>query len=756
MKTILYDPAISQRERLEAVCPEEDTGGLLEYWRILRRQRGFVFLGALLGALAGLLFSLPQVSIYQARSRVEIQGSNQDLLNTRELNPLASSSDSPLADIQTQIKMFQSESLISWVMEKLNQHSTGKPDSPEMRSRERAVGMAAGTLEVEALGQSRLLEIRSDSTDPAIAAEFVNTLTREFTEKTLVGLWKSAQHTGELLGKQLGELKSNLEKSEGELQKYAVASDLMFTDEKDNVAEEKLRQLQEELSKSQGERVARQSRFETATARPTETLPEVLDDPAIQSYQLRLAELRRQLAELNTALTPAHYKIQRIQAQISEVQEGIKRESANIVKRLRNEYDAAVRRERLLAGAYFSQTKLVSDQSAKGIRYNILRREVDANRQLYHSILQKVKEYGIANALRASNVRVVDPAVPPSAPYKPNLLSNSTLGMLAGGCLGLLFVFVKERTDRSIRSPGESSLYLNLRELGVIPSSNLDADKPRLRQSEWLFWVGEKLGAGKYLSQLTTGNDSEEKGRENKPVELATWQRQPTMLAESFRTVLTSILFAGQNGEDEPRVIVFTSSSPLEGKTTVVTNLAIALAEINRRVLVIDCDLRRPRQHKVFNLANSWGLTDLLREFKPVADYPRGALCKETRIPNLWVLPSGPGPISISSLLHSPRMADLLDRFRAEFDMVLIDTPPMLQLSDARILGRLADGVILVFRAGQTLLDNSVLSARRFEEDGTPVLGAILNDWDPNKHGGYGYDDRYYDYIHGKASLSQS
>lgn len=601
MKTVSYDSAITRRDRLEAISPEEAGRGLLEYWQMLQRQRGYILLGALLGALAGLLFSLPQTTLYQARSTVEVQGANDDLLNTRHINPLAPSGDSSLGDIQTQIKMFQSESLLGGVVEKLNTTSSGASDTPEIAARRRAVAIAAGTLKVQALGPSRLLEIRSDSTDPAVAAEFINTLTQEFTEKTLEGLWKSARHTGQLLSKQLEELKGNLEKSEGELQKYAVATDLIFTDEKNNVAEEKLRQLQEELSKSQGERMSRQSRFETANLRPAETVPEVLDDPAIQSSQLRLADLRRQLAELNTALTPAHYKIQRIQAQIVEVQDGIKRASANIVKRLRNEYDAAVRRERLLAGAYFTQTKLVSTQSAKGIHYNTLRREVDANRQLYHSIVQKVKEYGIASALRASNIRVVDPAVPPFAPYKPNLVSNSMVGMLAGVCLGLVFVFVKERTDRSIKSPGESAFYLNVRELGVIPSSNLDADKPRLRQPEWLTWMSHKLGTGKYLAQLT--GDSGEKKNGGAPVELMTWNRQPTLLAESFRTVLTSILFAEQNG-NQPRALVFTSSSPLEGKTTVVSNLAIALAEINRRVLVIDCDLRRPSVNRHVKLTH--------------------------------------------------------------------------------------------------------------------------------------------------------
>ena len=170
-------------------------------------------------------------------------------------------------------------------------------------------------------------------------------------------------------------------------------------------------------------------------------------------------------------------------------------------------------------------------------------------------------------------------------------------------------------------------------------------------------------------------------------------------MAESFRATLTSLLTTGSSREDR-RVILVTSPSPQEGKSTVITNLAIALAEIDQRVLLVDADLRRPRLHTVLNQANTWGLSDLLRETTPCEDYPAEALCRKTHVPRLSFLPSGPGSVNVSKLLYSPRMDDLLERLRNEFDAVLIDTPPVLRVADARILSRLADAVVLVFRAG--------------------------------------------------------
>jgi receptor protein-tyrosine kinase len=229
-------------------------------------------------------------------------------------------------------------------------------------------------------------------------------------------------------------------------------------------------------------------------------------------------------------------------------------------------------------------------------------------------------------------------------------------------------------------------------------------------------------------------------------VELVTWENKPSLLAESFRATLTSILFSGEQGSSR-RVLAVTSSMPSEGKTTISSNLAIALAETNQRVTLVDADMRRPRLHKVFDVANTWGLSDLLQERTLINDYPKETLTRKTNIPNLSLLVSGPGAVSVPSILHSSRAAQLLERLKREFDVVLIDCPPMLHLADARVLGRLADGVILVIRAGKTSQEAAVSAIQRFNEDGTRVLGTILNDWNPKTASyarGYEYGDSYY------------
>src|ERR1035437_529960 len=220
-------------------------------------------------------------------------------------------------------------------------------------------------------------------------------------------------------------------------------------------------------------------------------------------------------------------------------------------------------------------------------------------------------------------------------------------------------------------------------------------------------------------------------------IELVTWQRKASMLAEAFRVVLTSLLFTGNNGS-RPRVLVMTSASPREGKSTVTSNLGIALAEIREKVLLIDADLRKPRLHDIFGLPNEKGLSSLLME-RPVPPELMEGIVQETQIPGLFVLPSGPATQA------SANLPELLAQFKKEFDMVILDTPPMLQMPDARVIGRIADGVLLVLRAGQTTRDAAIAARQRFGEDETRVVGTILNGWDPKRspNGYYGYSKGY-------------
>ena len=730
------------------VIEEQGPGLLLEYLDIVRRYKGTLILIAFLGLLTSLLLTLPQTPIYQARASLEIQNLNENFLNMRNVNPTSNEGGSslPESDLQTQVKILQSESVCERVIAKLNlekklsqekdrgrlsawRNALGlpewRPDSP----REEALRLVARSLKVRTEVNTRLVEILYDSKDPQLAADFVNALTTEFIQQNLEARWKTTQQTGEWLTRQMEDVRIKLEKSEDELQSYAHASGLLFTSEKDNVAEDKLRQLQEEISKAQADRAAKQSRYELASTAPPESLPEVLDDKTLEEYQVKLTDLHRQLAELSSSLTPAHPAVKKVQAQVTTLESALQKERTNVIQRIRNEYESTYRRENLLAANYAGQARVMSYQAAKVSHYNILKREVDTNRQLYDSMLHNVQEAGMTSALRASNIRVVDPAIPPTRPYKPSLVLNSALGLLAGAFFGFVFVVMRERADRSIQAPGEAGLSLGVPELGVIPS--LDAERSR-------FFAYYQKG------RATKGVELKDNER-SRQVELATSQRNLSVLADSFRATVTSILYAGENGT-RPRVIVLTSASPREGKTTVASNLALALAEIGWPVLLIDGDLRKGRLHEIFQVSNSWGLSDLLAGKKPPEG--RAKMYVETCYQPLYLLPTGSTPSSIGPLLHSPRTLEFLNHMREMFHTIIIDTPPMLQMADARVLGRLADGVILVVRSAETTRDAAAAAAQRLTEDGTRVLGTILNEWDPRKtsHAGYAYAYRHYHY----------
>jgi capsular exopolysaccharide synthesis family protein len=729
--------------------PEEEEGGLLEYWRILRRRRGTLVIGATVGLLLGIAVTLPQTPIYQAKTTLEIQSFNQNFMNMGNLQEVtegAGPSGSTI-DIQTQIRILQSDTLLERVHSLMNpagestapkeptptpsrisawRRALNLPDVPEDDARQLAIAMAADSLKVRASGQTRIVEVLVDSTDPAIAAQYANLLTSEYVDQSMEARWQSSQRTGEWLTKQLDDMRIKLERSEDALQNYAQRNNLLFTGNDTNVDEEKLKQIQDQLTAVQGDRVSKQSRWEMASSAPAASLPDVLNDSSMRGYQEKLSDLRRQQDELLETFTPETTRVKRVNAQISSLEKSLANERDQILRRIRNEYEEAMRKERLLQADYDKQTRLVTVLGEKAIQYNILKREVETNRQLYESMLQRVKEAGLASALKASNVRIVDPAKPPERPYKPRLPLNALLGLLAGGFLAVAFVVTTEKADRALREPSDVPFYLGVRELGVVPSASLLEEKK-----------GRKLLGEESQSLVLTNVGLGEK------LELVTVQRRLSALAESFRAALTSIMFSG-NGSGPPRMIVVTSPNPSEGKTTVATNLAVAMAETGQRVLLIDGDTRRPRIHGIFEIENEAGLSDLLKP--DCGEWKK--LIHQSAVPNLWVLTAGPGVAAASNMLFSKRLLSALEAFKAEFDMVVIDTPPMLQIPDARLFGKVADGMVLVVRANSTTRDAAMACRMRIREDGAKLIGTIMNDWDPKDSPGgyYGYYGKHSSY----------
>jgi capsular exopolysaccharide synthesis family protein len=504
---------------------------------------------------------------------------------------------------------------------------------------------------------------------------------------------------------------------------------------------QKLDQIQQELMRAQADRVAKQSKYELVATSPPDSLPDIIDDVILRDYQNRFVELRRQYAELTSALTPAHPQVKRLEAQIAEIRANAAERRTNVINRIRNDYQQARRRESLLETAYAGQLKMVEQQGTKSIEYNALKRDVDSARDLYESMLRKFKEAGVAAAMRVSNIRVVDRAKTPKFPVKPDQKLNLVLGSVAGLFLGIGFVFMREKAQRNLKNPGEAKLYLNVPELGLIPAAHSD---PVDTVRKW------RPG----LLSVTGSQANEYKGTHD-GLELVTWHNRFSLTAESYRSALTSILLSGERESGRrPEIILLTSPGPREGKTTTVCNLGIAIAEMTAqtnqsRVLLIDGDLRKARLHKIFGISENTGLCDLLLDTRPAETCPLDGLVRATEIPGLFVLPSGTFQGPIAKLLYSERLGQFLNRFRREFDTVLIDTPPMISISDARVLARWADAVILVLRSDHTDKDVALIAREQLRDDGTPLLGTILTDWDPKKAGPTsGFNKRYMGYMH--------
>jgi len=781
--------------------PPPEPGGLVEYWRMIVRRKWLLLSVALGCTLAGFIVSIVQTPMYQARTSLEVQGPNDNFLNLRDLDPNSSSSpaaaetyvetqahilqdegfvekivtkleadrrlealsgpgivarlrraigkeESPLAGSLHDAHILQDEGFVEKIVTKLRadrwlkalsgivtrlRRAIGKEESPLAGSlHDAAVGRAMKNLSVHASSKSRVVDITFEAAEPRVAADFANELANELIEQSINVRLEAARRVTESLGKQLIELKSNWELSAEQLQDYARSTGLIFNADKGStIAEEKLRQVQEDLSRAQADLAFKQAKYELAKSASPKSLPEVLDNGPLKDYQIKLTELRRQLAEMESTFTPTYFKVKNLKAQINELESITGEERKNIVDRLRNEDEAADRREKLVEQRYERESKAVSDEAARAVHYTVLKREVETNRVMYETALQKVKEAGIAAAMRASNIRVISPAKRPVHPYRPKPVFNAEMGLLAGMFLGFVLVFVRENTDRSLRAPGDIAAYLNLPELGAIPSGPTRSMQMIFRRKDWAIDVAlERGGAGEAPGK---------RRRVNGDSKTASCGNETSPMAESFRSALASLWFAGRN-EERPRVLVLTSPNAREGKTTLASNLSIALANTNRRVLLIDGDIRKPRVHTVFGIPNSWGLGDLLEDDCPIEDYIFKDIVLKTTVPGLYVMPAGTGEVNISSLRYHERLTDLLMRFRLEFHAVLLDTPPMLEFSDARVLGRLSDGVILVVRASETSRDDAAAVYRRFQEDGTPVLGSILNDWNPKKSkNGYGY-----------------
>ena len=731
------------------ISPEE-VPHLLDYWRIIVKRRWALLSCLLIVFSVVAIGTLKQKSVYQGKVLVEVNPEEPNVLNFKEVLRLdAMDVDSYR---ETQYKVLQSRTLAERVINDLqlfrnpefyrrqalfglittnpskipSSSDDGPPDTSADAYRN-SVKHFLDSASVSPVRRSNLVEVSFDSHNPNLAALIANRLAADYIDQNLQVKWDETLKASEWLSGRLVELKAKLEKSEDALQAYAQANSIVFIDDKKNAETSRLDQLQTELTKAQADRYEKESVYSLLQAGRIDDVPGILSNKLIQDLEFRLAESERDYAQLTAVVKPDYPKALQLKRQVDTLREALDRYKKALTQNIVDDYRAALAREKYLGDAVRSQVKVVNQIAERSITYNILKREVDTNKQLYEGLLQRLKEAQVSAGLKASNIRIVDPAEVPKGRVRPRITLNLTLGVIFGLGLGIALTLLQERLDNTVKTTDEVEQRLRLPALGVLPKFTLD---------------GADRGEAQSLATTTEGVGPAAPAILTSPAAL-----------EAFRSLRTSILLSAP---PVPKSILITSALPGEGKTTVTVNLGVTLASLGSKVVIVDCDMRRPSCHRSTGVENRPGFVQSLTGRIEILS----CIMPVPNVENLSVIPCGPIPPNPAEILSSPMAAALLRQLRDQFDYVLVDSPPLLSVADSRILATLTDAVALVVRAYSTPYEAVRRARALLQATGARILGIALNQvdvWRDSYGGGYYYRYGYgYGYGYGRSQDGKS
>lgn len=692
---------------------------LRDYLRILHKHRWMILAVVALMAAIVSISSFRTQPVYQASTRLEINGETPDMTNLQGLFWTMPTDEEFL---QTQVRILESNEIAMQTVRALRLQErpeyavrpANKNNTPFTPTEEvRIIGAFKGGLKVQLLRTSRLVDVSYESTDPELAANIANTVATNYIENNFRKKYESTMQAQEWMAGQLRELKLKMEQSHAALVTYERNNQIFSLSEGQNVTIQKLGEVSKELTLAESERIVRESQVQLVKSRRLDDLPAVAQSGLIQNLKQRLAELRDQYAETRATFGPNYPKVAQLEGQIAEAEANIEREKQQVANRLESEFQVALRREELLRKAMDQQKAEANVMNTKLVEYSLLKREYETNQQLYESLLQRLKEAGVSASLRSNNIHIVDRARPPLSPIRPRKALNIMLSLVVGFILGCVLAVFNEYLDSSVKTPEEVEQLVNLPALGLVPSlSSVNGAKRRA-------FSGVRPKASS--------------------TELATVAQPHSVVSEAYRALRTSILLS--TSKHPPQVILITSGQPREGKTTTALNLAITLAQRGDRVVLIDSDLRRPRVHRALQVGNEVGLSSYLSGNVGIDNLPLPV----PTVPNLFVIPAGPTPPNPAELLSSEPVSALFVELRRQFDFVILDSPPTITVADSMILAAHADGVILVAHGGVTTRESLRHARKLIASTNAHMIGVVLNNVDI-RSSDYRY---YYSYYYG-------
>jgi capsular exopolysaccharide synthesis family protein len=693
---------------------------LQHYVGVLRKRWPVVAAFVVLAAVGTMVWTIRQPRIYEASCSIIIEtNAPQVLEGFKDVIEMGPGGWMYREFSQTQFRIILSQENAQRVIDRLGlEHDpifARTVDGKGQTSRQDIVSQLLKNVKVVGLRESRIASITVRDTDPARAVRIANAFADTYIERNLDYKLEGARTAGSWLGEQTVDLRKRLEASELDLYKFKKERNLLDVslDDKQGMTRQNLQALNQKLADVKVRRIEIESIRKLILAAKNdiaerESLPEIRDNPVVQKLRENYLDLSKTKADLDARYGEKHPKIDNIQKQLEAIQRDYRKELDQVLKAFDKRYQALLDTETGLSKWMHQEKQQALDLAKIEVEYRPLSRDAENNAKMFGLVSQRQKEIDLTGLLRSNNVRILDRAITPRLPVSPRLSFNLAVGLFAGLILGLLLVLGIEALDNTVKTPEAAEALVGAPLLGMLPVLV-------------------------HARQRTSANATER--------DLTVFKDPTSAAAEACRSIRTNLMFL--SAEKEVRVLVVTSPGPQDGKTTAAISLAVTMAQGGGRVLLVDTDMRKPRIHRSFGLKSDRGLSTVMMGDAALAD----VIC-HSEVPNLDVLPCGPTPPNPAELIHTGRFREILDQCRRDYSRVVMDSPPAGFVTDPAILGNLADGVVLVVRAGHTTREAVSFARRQINDARARILGVVINRTD-RRAAGYGYSyyapyGRYY------------
>ena len=701
---------------------EEDDGpDLREYLRVVLDYKWAILGFAGVVTLLTALFVSGLAPVYQATATVLIESQEENVVSIEEVYGIPGANDQYF---ETQNRILQSRHLAEKVIDRLRiaEHPEYdpalrepgllqsllaslplRPPPPPAKPqdlRNGLVGQFRANLEVAPIRGSQLINIRFESTDPALTAAVSNTLAEVYIDSDLEGRLAMTDRATGSLTQQLTELKQNLEQSEQALQAFRDQEKLIDVEGVGSLTAQELNKLTGQLVDMRRDRTTAETAYRQIMAlqgRPAaayETIPAVLRDAGLQGVKGARSAAERKVAELKKRYGPKHPKMIAAIAELGAAEENVAKQILNVVEALKKDYEVLLAKEAHLNRAMSQTRRDMNEINRRAGQLLALERDVEANRGIYETFLSRYKETSAVSDIQPAHARVVDPAVVPSEPAKPNKLWMILSAFILGLLLAMLCAILIEALDNTLENARAVEDKLRLPALGILPRLKVKARDP---------------GALRYYSD-----------------------NSQTPFAENIRTLRSALLLS--DIDQKQKVVLVTSAIAGEGKSMTAVSLALSLGQTGQAVLLVDCDLRRPGIGRVFGLpGKAAGLTHFM-----LGTHGLPQVIHKLPEEGISIIPAGAAPPNPLELLGSARLGKSLDALRQKFDHIVIDSAPCVQVSDAVVLCQRVNQVIYVVKADATTAELAEDGIKRLRKANAPLLGVVLNQVAPPKK-----SDRY-------------